>query len=34
MHQFRLVMGGCLIGDAEPCIIGSAIRRLGDLNAL
>jgi len=34
MYQFRLVIGGCLIGDAEPCIIGSAIRRLGNLNAL
>lgn len=34
MYQFRLVIDGCLIGDAEPCIIGSAIRDLGDLKAL
>jgi hypothetical protein len=34
MYQFRLVIDGHLIGDAEPSIIGSAIRRLGDLKAL
>jgi hypothetical protein len=34
MYQFRLVIDGRLIGDAEPCIIGSAIKRLGDLDTL
>lgn len=33
MYQFRLVIDGRLIGDAEPCIIGSAIMCLGDLKA-
>ena len=34
MYQFRLVIGGRLIGDAEPCIIGSAMMRLGSLTTL
>ncbi len=34
MYQFRLVINGRLIGDAEPCIIGSAIMRLSDLKTL
>jgi hypothetical protein len=34
MYQFQLVINGRLIGDAEPCIIGSAITRLGDLKTL
>jgi hypothetical protein len=32
--KFRLVINGCLIGDTEPCIIGSAIVGLADLKAL
>ncbi len=34
MYQFRLVIGGRLIGDAEPCIIGSAMMRLDSLTTL
>lgn len=34
MYQFRLVIDGRLIGDAEPCIITSAIDGLGGLTAL
>jgi hypothetical protein len=33
-YQFRLVIDGHLIGDAEPCTIGSAMMRLGSLTTL
>ena len=33
-YQFRLVIGGQIIGDTEPGIIGSAMNRLGHLHAL
>jgi hypothetical protein len=31
MYQFQLVIDGHVVGDAEPCIIGSAIKGLGSL---
>jgi hypothetical protein len=31
MYQFQLVIDGHTVGDAEPCIIGSAIRELSNL---
>jgi hypothetical protein len=34
MFQFQLVVGGRLVGDSEPCIIGSAVKRLGRLKKL
>jgi hypothetical protein len=34
MYEFRLVLGGRLVGDAEPCIIGTAMLTLGDLKEL
>jgi hypothetical protein len=34
MFEFRLVIEGELIGDREPCIIGSAMMALGELRHL
>lgn len=34
MYQFRLMIDGRLIGDTRPCIIGTAIKRLRDLETL
>lgn len=34
MYQFRLVIDGRLIGGTDPCIIGTAIKRLGELKTL
>jgi hypothetical protein len=34
MYQFRLVVNGRALGDREPCIIGSAVKRLGRLKKL
>ena len=34
MYQFQLVIDGHTLGDAEPCIIGSAMAGLGSLKAL
>jgi hypothetical protein len=33
-YQFRLIVGGQIIGDTEPSIIGSAMNRLGHLHEL
>lgn len=33
-YRFRLIVGGQIIGDNEPSIIGSAMNRLGHLHAL
>lgn len=29
MFKFHLIMSGQLIGDSEPCILGSAMKQLG-----
>lgn len=34
MFRFQLIINGRLIGDQEPCIIGSAMAALGDLPCL
>jgi hypothetical protein len=34
MFRFQLIIDGRLIGDTEPCILGSAMSRLGDLRFL
>lgn len=34
MFQFQLVMNGQVLGDSEPCIIGSAMKRLSSLRKL
>lgn len=34
MFRFQLVIGSHLIGDSEPCILGSAMYRLGHLDRL
>ena len=33
-YRFQLVVDGVLLGDTEPCIIGSAMNRLGNLHTL
>ncbi|MEV7416887.1 hypothetical protein [Streptomyces sp. NPDC089919] len=34
MFRFQLIVDGQLIGDTEPCILGTAMARLGDLTHL
>jgi hypothetical protein len=34
MFQFQLVVAGQVIGDSEPCILGSAMKQLGSLPRL
>ena len=34
MYQFQLVVDGFVLGDCEPCIIGSAMKRLSSLKKL
>lgn len=34
MFQFQLILDGHLVGDREPCIIGSAMAALGELPCL
>lgn len=34
MFQFQLVIQGRVLGDSEPCVIGSAIKRLSSLRKL
>ena len=34
MFRFQLVIGGQAIGDTEPCILGSAMRKLRNLTEL
>jgi hypothetical protein len=31
MFRFQMIIGGQLIGDSDPCILGSAMRQIGDL---
>lgn len=34
MFRFQLIISGQVIGDSEPCILGSAMKQLGNLRTL
>ena len=34
MFRFQMIIGGQVIGDQEPCMLGSAMHRLGNLASL